>query len=814
MKNILSTCLLVILFFCSRNMAQSGNTKAVSYSERDSLITHLIYQVSSDSIKSYMLKLESFNTRYTLAPNRNEVVNWIIDKFRSFGFTDVAADSFQYNGIWCRNIIASLPSSFYKDGVLIAGAHYDSYSQPIFPGADDNAGGTAAVLEMARVSIQSGYKPLRTIRFITFAAEEQGLLGSSDLARKYKDSYQRVSLMVNLDMIANSTDSTKLVYIHSYSGYEAYQMTASDISEKYAGVKTLKHFDPGKSDSYSFYLQGYPALYFEESESHYRYHSPNDSVSYCNAAYASNVTKAAYATLLYNSFLPSGIKSLILTNLGDGKNVRLRWKGITDPDLMSYKVSIGRSPMCYDSLFTTLDTTVTISGLKEDSLYYFAVCAVNKNNMESVVVEKALIPSSIPYTPRNLIDTPQMKDRIVLNWLRNTEEDLSGYNIYRSVDTSKGFTKINSFALKDTLYLDKDLSDTSYFYFITAIDNKGNESKRSSIIKSHAVTMSHGILIVDDSKENSMDFKDAQIDSFYFSLLSGRKYGSYDLAAQKDIKLSDLGQYSTVIWHKEISQKSIKNLDALKRYLDFGGNFLFSGFMITDFKPDYLDPLSVDYTESDFIYKYLKVKHIESSGISTFIGAAPEVSNFKPVTVEMDKLKWGYLEPVETMQPAQGGNVIFRYDSKNNSDPLIGKPVGIEYIGSDYKIVMLSFPLFFIKYDEANELLSYILSSRFNQETAVNDKATRPIKDYCLYQNYPNPFNPATIVKYDIPSYSFVELKVYDVLGRAVSVLFSGYRQPGTYETKFDGGNFSSGTYILTLRSNNYFYSRKLILLK
>jgi hypothetical protein len=795
-------------------MAQSGIIKDVSYSERDSLITHLISQISSDSIKNYMLKLESFYTRHTLAPNRNEVVNWIIDKFRSFGFSEVTTDSFLYNGVWCRNIIASLPSSFTKDGVLIAGAHYDSYSQPIFPGADDNASGTAAVLEMARVSIQSGFKPLNTIRFITFAAEEQGLLGSSDLAGKYKDSYQKVSLMVNLDMIASSTDSAKLAYIHSYSGYEAYQIMASDISEKYAGVKTLMNFDPGKSDSYSFYLQGYPALYFEESESYYRYHSPNDSVSYCNSAYASYVTKAAYATLLYNSFLPTGIKSLILTNLGDGENIRLRWKGNTDPDLMSYKVLIGRSSMCYDSLFTTLDTTVTISGLKEDSLYYFAVCAVNKSNMESVVVESTLIPSSIPYTPRNLLDAPQMKDMIVLNWLRNTEEDLYGYNIYRSADTSKGFTKINSYALKDTLYLDKDLLDTTYFYFITAIDNKGNESKRSSIVKSHAVTMSHGILIVDDSKEIGMNFKDAQIDSFYISLLSGRKYGSYDLAAQKDIKLSDLGQYSTIIWHKEISPKSIKNLDALKKYLDFGGNFLFSGFKITDFKPDYLDPLSVDYTESDFIYKYLKVKHIESSGTSTFIGAVPEVSNFKPVTVEMDKTKWGHLEAVETMQPAPGGSVIFRFDSKNNSDPLIGKPVGIEYIGSDYKVVMLSFPLFFIKYDEASELLSYILSSKFNQETAVNDKAPRLIKDYCLYQNYPNPFNPETIIKYDIPAYSFVELKVYDVLGRTVSVLYSGYRQPGTYETKFDGSNFSSGTYILTLRSDNYLASKKLIILK
>jgi len=70
---------------------------------------------------------------------------------------------------------------------------------------------------------------------------------------------------------------------------------------------------------------------------------------------------------------------------------------------------------------------------------------------------------------------------------------------------------------------------------------------------------------------------------------------------------------------------------------------------------------------------------------------------------------------------------------------------------------------------------------------------------YHLAQNYPNPFNPSTIIRYSVPTTSFVTLKVYDVLGREVSTLVNEEQGPRTYSADFDVVNLSNGTYFYKL---------------
>ncbi len=85
---------------------------------------------------------------------------------------------------------------------------------------------------------------------------------------------------------------------------------------------------------------------------------------------------------------------------------------------------------------------------------------------------------------------------------------------------------------------------------------------------------------------------------------------------------------------------------------------------------------------------------------------------------------------------------------------------------------------------------------------------------YSLYQNYPNPFNPSTVIKYSIPSESYVTLKIFDMLGREVATLVNGKRFSGTYEVKFDAGNLASGIYLYQLKAGNFSATKKLILTK
>ncbi len=85
-----------------------------------------------------------------------------------------------------------------------------------------------------------------------------------------------------------------------------------------------------------------------------------------------------------------------------------------------------------------------------------------------------------------------------------------------------------------------------------------------------------------------------------------------------------------------------------------------------------------------------------------------------------------------------------------------------------------------------------------------------------LYQNYPNPFNPETTIRFSVPSGSYVSLKVYNLLGSLVAVLFSGEKQEGIYSLSFNADEYklSSGVYFYRLESGNYSSTRKLLVLK
>lgn len=87
-------------------------------------------------------------------------------------------------------------------------------------------------------------------------------------------------------------------------------------------------------------------------------------------------------------------------------------------------------------------------------------------------------------------------------------------------------------------------------------------------------------------------------------------------------------------------------------------------------------------------------------------------------------------------------------------------------------------------------------------------------QDFNLSQNYPNPFNPSTKIEYSIPEASFVQLKVYDILGNEVATVVNEEQSAGSYRADFSGKNLSSGMYIAKLQSGNYTKTIKMTLLK
>ena len=85
---------------------------------------------------------------------------------------------------------------------------------------------------------------------------------------------------------------------------------------------------------------------------------------------------------------------------------------------------------------------------------------------------------------------------------------------------------------------------------------------------------------------------------------------------------------------------------------------------------------------------------------------------------------------------------------------------------------------------------------------------------FSLDQNYPNPFNPATTISFSFPSQSFVSLKVFDALGREVSLVLSEELPAGNYSRQWDATGLPSGVYFYRLQAGSFTATKKLILLR
>ena len=128
-------------------------------SRADDVIGIIVNQVSQDVCRSYVQRLQDFQTRFFASDSIWAAAQWLYDRFVEFGYTDVVFDDFvdpDY-GVPVRNVIATKRGTLYPDSVIIIGGHYDSivYDGTDWfvwaPGADDNASGTVGVLEAARI---------------------------------------------------------------------------------------------------------------------------------------------------------------------------------------------------------------------------------------------------------------------------------------------------------------------------------------------------------------------------------------------------------------------------------------------------------------------------------------------------------------------------------------------------------------------------------------------------------------------------------------------------------------------------------------
>ncbi|NNJ24935.1 M28 family metallopeptidase [Alienimonas chondri] len=153
--------------------------------------------------------LTSFPTRHTLSAQNVDVARALRDRFREIGYEDVTLEEFPVARTTRFNVVATKRGTSKPEEIVLLGAHFDSRNKDDddargpAPGADDNGTGTVAVLEVARrlASVPTA----RTVRFVLFSGEEQGLIGAKAYAEKLEAAGTNVVLMMNLDMVGHSS---------------------------------------------------------------------------------------------------------------------------------------------------------------------------------------------------------------------------------------------------------------------------------------------------------------------------------------------------------------------------------------------------------------------------------------------------------------------------------------------------------------------------------------------------------------------------------------------------------------------------------
>jgi hypothetical protein len=269
-----------------------------------SVIDTIVGQISTTDYQSYVETLEDFGTRYYNKAGNTNAQNYLFQALSALGL-DVALDAFSYNGTQ-YNVVATLPGVTNPEQVYIIGAHYDSTSTNTntAPGADDNASGVAAVLEIA--SVLSRYQFASTIQFILFDAEEQGLKGSTAYAQDARSRGDDIQAMLNFDMIAytggNPNEDVE-VYGDQWLRDMMIENLAAYTSVPYEAHAPLTYGSDHVAFSSTNYAGSSSLLLIEDSPdeiyggSNPYYHKTTDTSDRLDWSFATNITIAGAATI-------------------------------------------------------------------------------------------------------------------------------------------------------------------------------------------------------------------------------------------------------------------------------------------------------------------------------------------------------------------------------------------------------------------------------------------------------------------------------------------------------------------------------------
>lgn len=365
-----------------------------SVTETNSAIVEMINQVDTVNLYNDIDWMQQY-VRDAAKPEALIVQNYLLDKFEEIGLeTYIHNHTATIGGtdtLDAGNVIAIQPGTEFPDEYIIISSHYD---HPDGPGADDNASGTAGVLECARILSQHSFK--RSILYIPFNGEERWMVGSFPFAQKCARENMNILGVFNLDMIG-FWPGAEYGDITMYSGYSYISQHLFEYYQQVANIyipemptRRFSTMDSYGSDHMSFNIYEYPALYIGDIEYKYQnihYHTPSDTIGagvncFALAQGFVKATIAAVAELADGWLAPQDFSAVVK----DGE-VFMSWNESAETE--SYKVFKDN-----EFLVETTENFYVDKNFVEGEWHRYYVKAVDINGMESVDSN----PDSVFYT--------------------------------------------------------------------------------------------------------------------------------------------------------------------------------------------------------------------------------------------------------------------------------------------------------------------------------------------------------------------------------------------------------------------------------
>ena len=442
MKKSLSLLLFTIIASTQVSIAQT-------IIHRDPEIEQMVKEISADSLKSYIMKMVSFETRSTLSTIKDKkkgigaAREWVVERFKEFAAgssgrmtafvdtTTIAADGKRVDvPTNLGNAMAILKGTDSTDNrIYLISGHLDSRVTDVMnrtsqaPGANDDGSGVAAVMECARIMSKHSFPA--TIIFVAVSGEEQGLLGSGYLADKARKENWNIDAMLNNDIVgSNNSNETNIIENTKLRVFsEAFATT--DTGRIAQNIRSMGLENDGKARQLARYVKETGERYVDNLQV---------VMIYRNDRFLRGGD--------HSPFVQKGFAAVRLTEMNENYNHQHQ-------DLRTEKgIIYGDLPQFMDFEYLRKNTGVNLSTLAN-------------------LAKAPSMPQEVKVDVRNLTNST------TLSWKAPKSGQAKGYYILMRETTSPVWQKkIYTEASTATLPYSKD----NYFFAVQSVSESGNES--------------------------------------------------------------------------------------------------------------------------------------------------------------------------------------------------------------------------------------------------------------------------------------------------------------------------------------------------